>query len=160
MTATGFTNVFLRLGDPAYPQRHAIEHIAAGHVLVAGLVADGGIRDWEPARSLGFSVYALGPAVPAHVARHLAIDVDVPIACAEALVMTGDVLLGDGAGVVGVPRHVADAGAADALEQDRLEAFVLDRVKRGTPLPGTYPPNDATRAEYEASRRATSKGQR
>jgi len=174
-----------RLADPAYPQRHAIEHIAAGHVLVAdcrgvadagaageiliarlqargaaGLVADGGIRDWETARSLGFPVYALGPASPAHVARHLAVDTDVPIACAEVLVMPSDVLVGDGDGVVCVPRQVADAVSADALEQDGLEAFVLDRIKAGAPLPGTYPPNEATRAEYEAFRRATSKGRR
>jgi regulator of RNase E activity RraA len=170
-----------RLADPAYPQRHAIEHIATGHVLVAdcrgvtdagaageiltarlqargaaGLVADGGLRDWESARSLGFPVYALGPAAPAHVARHLAVETDVPIACAEVLVMAGDVMVGDGDGVVCIPRHVADMVAADALEQDRLEAFLLDRVKRGAPLPGTYPPDEATRAEYEASRRGTS----
>jgi regulator of RNase E activity RraA len=168
-----------RLADPAYPQRHAIEHIEAGRVLVAdcrgvadagaageillarlkargaaGFVADGGLRDWETARSLELAVYALGPAAPAHVARHLAVDADVPIACAEVLVMPGDVLVGDGDGVVCIPRHVADAVAADALEQDRLEAFLLDRVKGGAPLPGTYPPDEATRAEYEASRRA------
>jgi regulator of RNase E activity RraA len=167
-----------RLGDPAYPQRHAIEHIAPGHVLVAdcrgiasagaageillarlqargaaGFVADGGIRDWEPARTLGFPVYALGPAAPAHVARHLAIEADVPIACAEVLVLPGDVLVGDGDGVVCIPRQVADAVAADTLEQDRLEAFVLARVKGGAALPGTYPPNEATKAAYEASRR-------
>jgi regulator of RNase E activity RraA len=169
-----------RLADPAYPQRHAIEHIAAGHVLVAdcrgvaeagaageiliarlqargaaGLVVDGGIRDWEAARSLGWPVYALGPAAPAHVARHLAIDTDVPIACAEVLVMPGDLLVGDGDGVVCIPRHVADTVAADAFEQDRLEAFLLDRVKGGALLPGTYPPSEATRAAYEASRRAS-----
>jgi regulator of RNase E activity RraA len=169
-----------RLGDPAYPQRHAIEHIGAGRVLVAdcrgvasagaageiliarlqargaaGLVADGGIRDWEAARALGFPVYALGPAAPAHVARHLAVDADVPIACAEVLVMPGDVLVGDGDGVVCVPRDVVDAVAADAFEQDRLEAFLLERVRAGAPLPGTYPPSEATRAEYEASRRRT-----
>jgi regulator of RNase E activity RraA len=174
---------YARLGDPAYPQRHAIEHIQPGHVLVAdcrgvasagaageiliarlqargaaGLVADGGIRDWESARSLGFPVWALGPAAPAHVSRHLAIDVDVPIACAEVLVMPGDVLVGDGDGVVCIPRHVAGTVVADAFEQDQLEAFLLDRVKRGVPLPGTYPPNDTTRAEYEASRRRESKG--
>ena len=172
-----------RLGDPAYPQRYAIEHIATGHVLVAdcrgvadagaageiliarlqargaaGFVADGGLRDWEPARSLGFPVYALGPAAPAHVARHLAVERDVAIGCAGVLVMPGDVLVGDGDGVVAIPRHVADAVAADACEQDRLEAFVLDRIKGGAPLPGTYPPSEATRAEYEASRRRPKPG--
>jgi regulator of RNase E activity RraA len=148
--------------------RHATTATPAGEILLArlqargaaGFVADGGLRDWEPARALGFPVYALGAAAPAHVARHLAIDADVPIACAEVLVLPGDVLVGDGDGVVCVPRALADAVAAEALEQDGLEAFVLDRIKRGAPLPGTYPPNDATRAEYEAFRRATPKGPR
>jgi regulator of RNase E activity RraA len=167
-----------RLGDPAYPQRHAIEHIERGQVLVldcrgvdsvaaageilvarlqargaAGLVADGGLRDYPAVEALGFPVYARGPAAPAHVVRHLAVDVNVPIACAEVLVMPGDVLVGDGEGVVCVPRHVADKVAAAALEQDTLEAFLLDKVKRGAPLPGTYPPSAATLAEYEAQRR-------
>lgn len=167
-----------RLGDPAYPQRHAIEHIAPGHVLVmdcrgvtsaaaageiliarlqarnaAGLVADGGIRDYPAVQALGFPVYALGPAAPAHIARHVAIDENLPVACAEVLVMPGDVLVGDGEGVVCIPRHVVDTVAASALEQDRLEAFLLEKVRRGAPLPGTYPPDAATLAEYEAHKR-------
>lgn len=169
---------YARLGDPDYPQRHAIEHIEAGHVLVmdcrgvtsaaaageiliarleargaAGLVADGGIRDSPAIRTIGFPVYALGPAAPAHVARHLAIDENVPIACAGVLVMPGDVLVGDGEGVVSIPRHVAEQIAADTLEQDRLEAFLLEKIKQGAPLRGTYPPNEATLAEYEAHKR-------
>jgi regulator of RNase E activity RraA len=169
---------FERLGDLGYPQRRAIEHIEPGQVLAlecrgvsdaaavgeiliarlqargaAGLVADGGIRDAAAVQALGFPVYALGPAAPAHVVRHLAIDEDVPIGCAEVLVMPGDVLVGDGDGVVCIPRHVADAVATSALEQDRVEAFLLEKVRRGAPLVGTYPPSPATLAEYEASRR-------
>jgi regulator of RNase E activity RraA len=170
---------YARLGDAAYPQRHAIEHIEPGEVLVidcrgvaaaaaagdiliarlqarraAGLVADGGIRDWQAAQALGFPAYALGPAAPAHVVRHLAVDANVPIGCAEVLVMPGDVMVGDDDGVVCIPRHVADKAAADGLEQDRLEAFLLEKIKRGAPLPGTYPPGPETLAEYEARRRA------
>jgi hypothetical protein len=58
-------------------------------------------------------------------------------------------------------RQVTTATLASQLfKRGFLEAFVLDRVERGVPLPGTYPPNDATRAAYEASRRATSKEHR
>ena len=40
--------------------------------------------------------------------------------------------------------------AAHGLEQEELEAFLLDKVKGGAPLPGTYPPGETTLAEYEA----------
>jgi regulator of RNase E activity RraA len=167
------------LGDPAYPQRHAIEGIARGQVLVmegrgtadaacagdilvarllvrgaAGLVVDAGIRDYVSAHDSGLPVYCLGPAAPAHVARLMAVDEDVPIGCAGVLVMPGDVMVGDGEGVVCVPRGVADRVAAGGLEQEELEAFVLQKVRGGASLPGTYPPGPATIAEYQAWRSA------
>jgi len=134
---------------------------AAGDILVsrlkargaAGLVLDGGIRDYASVQALGLPVYALGPSAPAHVVRHLAVDEGVPIGCAEVLVMPGDIMVGDGEGVVSIPRGLADAVAARGIEQDELEAFLLERVRGGAPLPGTYPPNEATLAEYEAWRR-------
>ena len=166
------------LGDPAYPQRRAIEHIRPGQVLVmdcrrvvdaaaagdilvarlqargaAGLVADGGVRDFLSVKASGFPVYVAGPSAPAHVLRHLAVDVDVPIGCAEVLVMPGDVIVGDGEGAICVPRALAEAVATAGLDQERLEAFLLEKVKAGAPLPGVYPPNAATLAEYEARRR-------
>jgi regulator of RNase E activity RraA len=165
------------LADPDYPQRHAIEHIQPGQVLVmdcrgvasaanagdilisrlkvrgaAGLVLDGGIRDYVSVQTFGFPVYALGPAAPAHVVRHVAVDENVPIGCAEVLVVPGDVMVGDGEGVVCVPRAVADTVATRGLEQEELEAFILAKVRQGAPLPGTYPPGEATLAEYEAWR--------
>ena len=166
---------FEALGNPAYPQRHAIEHIRAGQVLVmdcrgvstaacagdilvsrlrargaAGMVLDGGIRDFPSVQAFGFPVYALGPSAPAHVVRHLAVDAHVPIGCAEVLIVPGDVMVGDGEGVVCIPRSVADTVAERALEQERLEAFVLEKIRAGAPLPGTYPPGEATLAEYAA----------
>ncbi len=167
------------LGDPAYPQRRAIEGIQPGQVLVmdcrgvadaaaagdilvarlqargaAGLVADGGIRDFVSVKASGFPVYVKGPSAPAHVLRHLAVDVDVPIGCAEVLVMPGDLMVGDGEGVICVPRAVAEAVAAAGHDQERLEAFLLEKIKGGAPLPGVYPPNEATLAEYAARRRS------
>jgi regulator of RNase E activity RraA len=122
----------------------------------AGLVLDGGIRDWVSAQGSGLPIYALGPAAPAHVARLMAVDEDVPIGCAGVLVVPGDVMVGDGEGVVCVPRAVADKVAAGGVEQEALEAFLLEKIRGGAPLPGTYPPGEATLAEYEAQRRTRS----
>jgi regulator of RNase E activity RraA len=86
------------------------------------------------------------------VVRHLAVDANVPIGCAEVLILPGDVMVGDGEGVVCIPRALADTVAERALEQERLEAFILEKIRAGAPLPGTYPPGEATLAEYAARR--------
>jgi len=72
---------------------------------------------------------------------------------AQVLVVPGDVMVGDGEGVVCIPRAVADTVAAHGLEQEELEAFLLEKVRDGAPLPGTYPPNERTLAEYETWKR-------
>jgi len=38
-------------------------------------------------------------------------------------------------------------------EQERLEAWIVSEVEKGEKLPGLYPPNDAAKARYEASKR-------
>ena len=88
------------------------------------------------------------------MARLVAVDAGVPIGCGGVLVMPGDIMVGDADGVVCVPRSVAEAVAQKGREREDLEAFVLDKVRGGAPLPGTYPPSPATLTEYEAHRRA------
>jgi regulator of RNase E activity RraA len=52
-----------------------------------------------------------------------------------------------------LPAKLADEVAADAAEQEKLEVFLLERVQNGAALPGTYPPNAATRAAYDEWRK-------
>ena len=56
----------------------------------------------------------------------------------------------DEEGVVVIPRHLAAEIAGPAAEQEAFEAFILKKIESGAPLPGTYPANEATKAEYEA----------
>jgi len=46
-----------------------------------------------------------------------------------------------------------DAVVEAAVEQERLEAWIMTEVERGVPLPGLYPPNAETKARYEATRK-------
>ena len=64
--------------------------------------------------------------------------------------LSGDVIVADEDGAIVVPRHLADEVARDSFEQERLEKFVAIRVSQGTPITGTYPPNDETKALYQA----------
>ncbi len=54
----------------------------------------------------------------------------------------------------GLARVLADFNPVEAaVEQERLEAWIMTEVDRGVPLPGLYPPNAETKARYEATRK-------
>jgi regulator of RNase E activity RraA len=164
--------------NPEHPQRKAIESVPPGHVLVidtrgekrvasggqilttrlkvrgaAGLVSDGPVRDSGEIAKMDFPVFCAGGSAPLNLIHHHAIDLNVAIGCGGVAVYPGDVIVGDEEGVVVIPAHLADEVAADAAEQEKLEIFLLERVQNGAALPGTYPPNAATRAAYEEWRK-------
>jgi regulator of RNase E activity RraA len=163
--------------NPEHPQRKAIESVPPGHVLVldcrgerrvasggqilttrlkvrgaAGLVSDGPVRDSGEIAKMDFPVYCAGGSAPLNLLQHHAIDLNVPIGCGGVAVYPGDMIVGDAEGVVVIPQHLADEIAADAVDQEHLEAFLLERIQNGSPLPGTYPPNAETKAAYQAWR--------
>lgn len=172
------------LGNPEHPQRKTIENFPAGQVLVmdcrgeadagslggilanrlkvrgaAGVVSDGGVRDAREIAALGLPVYCAGPAAPANIARHHAVDANLPIACGGVPVFPGDIMVGDGDGVVVIPRHLADEVALDGNDQEQIELFVTKEIQAGRSLVGTYPPGEETRARYAAWKAgATSEG--
>jgi regulator of RNase E activity RraA len=160
---------------PGHPQRVAIEECPPGAVLVmdcrgeasaasgggilltrlmirgvAGLVTDGGLRDSPEIARLAMPVYCRAPNPLVNLIKHHATDLNVPIGCGGVAVYPGDVLVGDAEGVVVIPRHLADEVARDAAEQERMERFIMAEIESGRALPGTYPPDEATRARYEA----------
>jgi hypothetical protein len=45
---------------------------------------------------------------------------------------------------------MVDEVTALAIEQERLEGWIMSEVDRGVPLPGLYPANADTQARYEA----------
>jgi len=159
--------------DPNHPQRAAVEAIPPGHVLVmdcrcdasvasagsilitrmmirgaAGVVSDGGLRDSMEIAQLPFPTYCAGPSAPTNLIKHHAVDLNVPIGCGGVPVYPGDILVGDGEGVVVIPAKIAEDVAHEAFEQDIFETFVTEKVKAGASIVGLYPPNEATQKEY------------
>jgi hypothetical protein len=51
-----------------------------------------------------------------------------------------------------IPAALVDDVVAAALEQERLEGWIMREVEAGVPLPGLYPSNEATKARYDAWR--------
>jgi regulator of RNase E activity RraA len=161
--------------DRSHPQRKAVEDIPPGHVMVidsrkdpraasagailiarmarrgaAGIVSDGGFRDSPTLRELDFPVYCHRPSAPTNLTLHHAVDINVPIACGDAPVYPGDIVVGDGEGVVVIPAHLANEIAEEAASMTLFEDWVEARVQEGRSIFGLYPPDAATRAEFEA----------
>lgn len=117
-----------------------------------GVVTDGGLRDRAGMQATGLPSYARATHGNASPTKHHPADVNRPIGCAGVLVMPGDVVVGDADGVVVIPRAVAEDVALAALEQEKIEAFVLTKIQDGSSIIGVYPPGDELRAEFERQR--------
>ena len=117
---------------------------------VAGLVTDGAVRDLAGVRATGLPVWCRGAAAPPSVAGLTFVDWQQPIGCGGVAVMPDDVVVADQDGAVVIPRALAGATAAAAVEQERLEGWIMAEVARGVPLPGLYPPDAETSARYAA----------
>jgi regulator of RNase E activity RraA len=167
------------MGDPYRTgntlQWEAVERVGAGQVLVvdsrentsaasagdilltramlrgaAGFVTDGAVRDGHALAALPFPVYARAVTATTRPACFHVADLQVPIGCAGVAVYPGDVLVADRDGVIVVPRALAPVIAGPAAEQERLEAYLHERVRQGQPLWGVYPPDESTLSDYRA----------
>ncbi|MFN3689214.1 ribonuclease activity regulator RraA [Salinarimonas sp.] len=116
---------------------------------VAGLVTDGPVRDGAGVRDTGLPVWCSGVAAPASVAGLTFVGWQEPIGCGGVAIFPGDVIVADGDGAVVIPQAMVEAVALAALDQERLEAWIMREVDRGVPLPGLYPPNAETKARFE-----------
>src|SRR5437899_2587938 len=120
---------------------------------VAALVTDGTMRDAAGVVATGLPVWCTGAAAPSSVAGHIFVGWQEPIGCGGVAVFPGDIIVADGDGAVVVPLALAEEVAKLGTEQERFENWALAEVQKGAPLPGLYPPNEATRARYEAEKK-------
>ena len=93
-------------------------------------------------RRLAIPSFHQRPAAPTNLTLHQAIDTNVPIACGDAPVFPGDVIVGDADGCVVIPAHLADEIADEAVEMTAYEDFVTEKVMEGRAIAGLYPATD------------------
>jgi regulator of RNase E activity RraA len=166
--------------DRGHPQRKAIEDCPPGAVMVidsrndaraasagsilvtrlmkrgaAGIVTDGGFRDSPEIAQLAIPAYHSRPSAPTNLTHHQAIDINVPIGCGHAPVWPGDIVVGDGEGVVVIPAGIADEIAAEAVEMTAFEDFVAEEVMKGRSILGLYPATEEqTKVDFAAWRKS------
>ena len=91
---------------------------------------------------MAIPTYHNRPAAPTNLTVHQALDINVPIACGDAPVWPGDVIVGDAEGVVVIPAHLADEIAEETFEMTAFEDFVTQEVQKGRSILGLYPATD------------------
>ena len=121
---------------------------------VAALVTDGVVRDVAGVHATGLPVWCQGVAAPPSVAGLTFVNWQEPIGCGGVAVFPNDVIVVDADGAVLVPQAMLDQVIAAAVEQERLEGWIMREVDAGTALPGLYPPNEENRARYEAAKKS------
>ena len=147
-----------RVGVETCPEGHVLVMDArkdaraatAGSILItrlalrgaAGVVSDGGVRDAAGIAALDMPAYFARPSAPTNLTLHEAIEINVPISCGDAPVFPGDVMLGDGDGVMVIPAHLADEIADECTGMESYEDFVLEQVQAGAGIIGLYPATD------------------
>jgi regulator of RNase E activity RraA len=119
---------------------------------VAALVTDGVVRDVTGVLATGLPVWCQGKAAPPSVAGLTFVNWQEPIGCGGVAVFPNDVVVVDEDGAVLIPAALLDEVVALALEQERLECWIMNEVEHGAALPGLYPPNAENKARYEASK--------
>jgi 2-keto-4-pentenoate hydratase/2-oxohepta-3-ene-1,7-dioic acid hydratase in catechol pathway/regulator of RNase E activity RraA len=116
----------------------------------AGIVTDGGVRDADAIAEFDIPVFSQGPHPSVLGRRHVPWETDGTITCGGAAVQSGDVIVGDGDGVIVIPPALVEEIAAEAVGQEREEAWVAEQVAAGASVDGLFPMDAVWRARYRA----------
>ena len=98
----------------------------------------------------GLPVWCRGTAAPPSVAGLTFVGWQEAIDCGGVAVFPNDIVVVDQDGAVLIPAALLDDVIKAAVEQERLEDWIMKQVEQGQPLPGLYPPNAENQAKYEA----------
>jgi len=100
---------------------------------VAGVVADGPVRDIDALREMDFPVWATSIS-PSHPEKRGPGSVNVPIVVDGVLVEPGDVIVADGDGVLAIPQAHLARTLEGARQRAEREIAIRERIKAGESL--------------------------
>lgn len=109
-----------------------IMSVAAKARELGGLVIDGCVRDSDQLAEIGIPIFSRGLCIRGTSKDHDALGwVNAPILLGDVIVRPGDLILGDGDGVVAIPRERAAEVVRVGQERESKEAEVICRLQAG-----------------------------
>ncbi|MCB8959549.1 MAG: ribonuclease activity regulator RraA [Ardenticatenales bacterium] len=120
----------------------------------AGVVTDGAFRDSPACAALEWPIYLSGVNANRSNLYHYPAGRNEIISCAGVAICPGDIIVGDGEGVVAIPPQIAVQIADAAYEQELREQYIMELVSAGAGTIDIYPPNEATLAAFQQWRQA------
>lgn len=106
---------------------------------LAGLVIDGCVRDGRLLADMGFPVFARGLCIRGTGKDFGAIGwLNHPVWMGDVVVHAGDLVVGDGDGVVALPRARAGEIVAKGRQREADEAAILQRLQGGASTLDVY----------------------
>lgn len=100
---------------------------------LAGAIVDGAVRDVAELRKLQWPVYASGVTPRAGTFAQIG-QQQVAVSCGGVTVQSGDMMAGDGDGIVAIPQHVLGEALQLAWEIEQKETFIAQGVAAGLSL--------------------------
>jgi RraA family protein len=98
---------------------------------IAAVIIDGAIRDADSLAQLDIQIYAYG-ATPAGPYKDGPGEIGYAVACGGQVVQPGDLIVGDGDGIVVVPQTEAETVIAEAETHNAKEVKTMAAIAAGT----------------------------
>jgi 4-hydroxy-4-methyl-2-oxoglutarate aldolase len=121
---------------------------------LAGLVIDGGVRDTAHLGRVGFPVFSSSVCIRGTIKDPQGRGViGEPVVVGEVTVNRGDLVVGDGDGVVAIPEHLAGEVLASSAAREARERDIIAQLRAGKTtlelysLPSAVIRHDLTRAQ-------------
>lgn len=98
---------------------------------LAGIVVDGAVRDADALRKMDIAIYAAG-ITPQGPYKEGPGEINTPVCCGGVTVYPGDILVGDGDGIVVISPKDAELIAQKATAKSQKEQATFAAIEAGT----------------------------
>jgi regulator of RNase E activity RraA len=106
---------------------------------VAGIVTDGAVRDRMGLLNIKLPIWMSGITAPPPAASLMLAAWQEPIGCGGVAVFPDDIIVADADGVVVIPQGVLEEVVAKGMEQEHLDQWQMEQIKRGVALSDLAP---------------------